>query len=126
MFESFTAGAERALWRADQLARRRGVNLVEPFDLLAALVAEAESRAAELLAECGVSADRLWAALSPEVLDFLSEFEEVEREDDGRPGAFAAQLLPLSPGLMLVLNEASMQARGLDRTREVGTEHLLA
>jgi len=102
------------------------VIVVEPLDLLAALAAEAESRAAELLAECGVPTDRLWAELESDVLGLLSEFEEVEREAGGRPGAASSQLLPYSPGLRLVLNEASMHARGLDRTREVGTEHLLA
>ncbi len=123
MFESFTSGAERALWRADQLARRRAAIVVEPLDLLAALAAESESRAAELLAECGVLTDRLWAELEPEILVFLSE---LEGEAEGRPATAASQLLPPSPDLRLVLNEASMHARGLDRKREVGTEHLLA
>lgn len=123
MFESFTSGAERALWCADQLARRRAAIVVEPLDLLAALAAESESRAAELLAECGVLTDRLWAELEPEILVFLSE---LEGEAEGRPATAASQLLPPSPDLRLVLNEASMHARGLDRKREVGTEHLLA
>jgi thiamine-phosphate pyrophosphorylase len=126
MFESFTAGAERALKRADQLARRRGAIGVEPLDLLAALAAESESRATELLAECGVPRDRLWAKLEPDVLGFLTEFEGVEHQAGDLLGVAASQLLPPSPGLRLVLNEASMHARGLDRTREVGTEHLLA
>jgi thiamine-phosphate pyrophosphorylase len=34
--------------------------------------------------------------------------------------------LPASPGLRLVLSEATLQARGLTRKREVATEHLLA
>ena len=34
--------------------------------------------------------------------------------------------MPISPGLRQVLNEAMAQARGSDRNREVGTEHLLA
>jgi thiamine-phosphate pyrophosphorylase len=126
MFESFTAGAERALRRADQLARRRGASGVEPLDLLAALAAESESRAAELLLECGVPRDRLWAEFEPEVLDFLTEFERGDRDPGVQPGAAAPPVLPPTPDLRLILNEASMQARGLDRTREVGTEHLLA
>ena len=69
MFESFTAGAERALGRADALAQRRGATLVEPVDLLAALSLEAESRAAELLAEFGVSAGWLRDALGPGIWD---------------------------------------------------------
>ena len=61
MFESFTASAERALKRAELLAKRRDARSVEPLDLLAALAAESESRAAELLVEFGVEMDRLWA-----------------------------------------------------------------
>jgi ATP-dependent Clp protease ATP-binding subunit ClpA len=102
MFESFTAGAERALKRADQLARRRGAIGVEPLDLLAALAAESESRATELLAECGVPRDRLWAKLEPDVLGFLTEFEGVEHEAGDLLGVAASQLLPPSPGLRLV------------------------
>jgi thiamine-phosphate pyrophosphorylase len=126
MFESFTAGAERAIKRAEELARHRGVIVVEPLDLLAALAVESENRAAELLSECGVLTDRLWAALGPEVLGFLTEHTECEREAASQVGATAPASLPPSPSLRLVLNEASMHARGLDRKREVGTEHLLA
>ena len=43
--ESFTASAERALKRADLLAKRQNASVVEPLDLLAALAAESESRA---------------------------------------------------------------------------------
>ena len=51
MFESFTASAERAMLRADLLAKRRRASIVEPLDLLAALAAEPETRASELLVE---------------------------------------------------------------------------
>ena len=63
MFESLTAGAERALTRAEWLARRRGADLVEPLDLLAALTVEVESRAVEMLIEFGAEIDRLREAL---------------------------------------------------------------
>ena len=46
--------------------RQRGAAAVEPTDLLAALVDEAESRAAELLAEFGLDPARVWAALGTE------------------------------------------------------------
>jgi thiamine-phosphate pyrophosphorylase len=121
MFESFTAGAERALGRAASVARRRGATLVEPLDLLVALSLEAESRAAELLAEFGISTGWLRDALGPGVW-------ADEPDDPPGPGAEtgSADSLPRSSALRLVLGEAVNQARGLDRSREVGTEHLLA
>ena len=65
ILESFTASAGRALKRADLLAKRQNASVVEPLDLLAALAAESESRACELLVELGVEMDRLWAGLGP-------------------------------------------------------------
>ena len=125
-FESFTASAERALKRADWLARRRGAAVVEPLDLLAALAAESESRAAELLVEFGVEMDRLWAELGPGFSSYLAEFEATGARARLRDAGRAPEALPVSAALRLVLNEATMQARGFDRKREVGTEHLLA
>ncbi len=124
MLESYTAGAERALTRAERVACRRGSKLVEPLDLLAALTLETESRAAELMAEFGLETSRLWAALGLELSEMLSEIEPVESgwpSDPERPARLAQ-----SSDLRLVLGEAMAQARGLDRRREVGTEHLLA
>ncbi len=125
MFQSFTASARRVLERADLLARLRDAAMVEPLDLLAALVLESDSQASELLAEFGVETARLWAALSPPA------WKELDR-----PGfALAYELSPdeppseplsLSISLRAVLNEATLSARGLNRKREVGTEHLLA
>ncbi len=66
-FESFTASAGRAMKRAELLARRQNSLSVEPLDLLAALAAESESRAAELLIELGVEMDQLWVRLGPEL-----------------------------------------------------------
>ena len=126
MFESFTASAGRALMRADRLARRREAPAVEPLDLLASLTAERESRAAVLLAEFGIETERIWAALEPEFLDLLAEFEERELDAEERLTEEAREALPFSAGLRLVLSEATMHARGIDRKREVGTEHLLA
>jgi len=125
MFQSFTASAERVLERANLLARRREGTLVEPVDLLAALVLESDSQASELLAEFGVESARLWAALS------RPAWEEVGSagyllESKPAPGEPRAQPLAFSIGLRAVLNEAVLSARGLNRTREVGTEHLLA
>ena len=67
IFESFTASAERAMLRADLLAKRRRGSVVEPLDLLAALASEPETRASELLVELGVEIDRLWDGLGPEL-----------------------------------------------------------
>lgn len=124
--ESFTASAGRVLKRAESLAKRQGSLSVEPFDLLAALAAESESRACELLIELGVELEQLWARLGAGIPEALAESEQGEAEDSAAGGTDPTRELPISPALRQVLNEATMQARGSDRTREVGTEHLLA
>lgn len=116
MIDSFTAGAQRALERAQARAIRRGASAVEPTDLLASLVDESESHAAEVLAEFGLNSERVWAALGTEGL-VLSE---------SAVSAMAAQNLPESPSYRAALNDAALQARAFDRGRPVGTEHLLA
>jgi thiamine-phosphate pyrophosphorylase len=124
MLESFTAGAERALARAESVARRRGARSVEPLDLLAALTLETESRAAELMAEFGVESSRLWTAMGPETLEIIAGSASLEPDFDSGPEPSGP--IPQSPDLKVVLSEAMAQARGIDRKREVGTEHLLA
>jgi thiamine-phosphate pyrophosphorylase len=123
MIESFTASAGRALGRAERLARRRGATVVEPLDLLAALVVETESQAAQLLVEFGLELTRLGLDLSPEDLA-VAEGSEFTADSSG--SRIAAGLLPLSSGLRVLFSEAALSARALHRTREVGTEHLLA
>jgi thiamine-phosphate pyrophosphorylase len=118
MLESYTAGALRALERAQARARRRGASAVEPTDLLAALVDEEESRASALLAEFGLDPGRVWGALGTSGLD-LSE-EQIGAEAEASPP------LPQSSGYRTALSDAALQARALDRGRAVGTEHLLA
>jgi thiamine-phosphate pyrophosphorylase len=125
MYQSFTASAERVLKRADVLARRRDGVMVEPVDLLAALVLESDCEASELLTEFGVEISRLWAALSP------STWKELEgaaplRECEASQSESPLEPLALSVGLRAVLNEAALSARGLNRKTEVGTQHLLA
>jgi thiamine-phosphate pyrophosphorylase len=117
MSEALTAGARRAVERAQVRAWRRGAVAVEPLDLLAALVDEAESRAAELLAEFGLDAETARQAFG---------LEEAEPALDSRTGETGAIALPHSPAIRVVLNDATVQARALDRVRPVGTEHLLA
>src|SRR5215471_5066463 len=104
MFESFTAGAERALGRAGSVARRRGAALVEPLDLLVALALEAESRAAELMEEFGVPTSRLWDAVGQGPWE---DEDEAWREDD----VPESEPPPRSDALRLVLGEAVNQAR---------------
>jgi thiamine-phosphate pyrophosphorylase len=126
MFESFTASAVRALERADQLARLRRASLVEPLDLLSALAVEWESRAVDLMVECGVEMARLRTALKLEVMESLMEPEGYEIRPVTSSNPSSVDPLPLSPLMRAVLNEATIQARAVDRKREVGTEHLLA
>jgi thiamine-phosphate pyrophosphorylase len=113
---SFTAGAQRALDRAQARARQRGATIVETVDLLAALSDESESRAAELMSEFGLAQDRVWHALGVGELA-LSESELA---------AFTEERLPQSSELRTALSDAALHARALDRERSVGTEHLLA
>jgi thiamine-phosphate pyrophosphorylase len=124
IFESFTASAERVMMRADLLAKRRRASSIEPLDVLAALAAEPESRASELLVELGVEIDRLWDGPGPELSRPLAGSEDDPGVDGMTPSPHG--LLPVSPALRLVLNEATISARGSDRRRELGTEHLLA
>ncbi|MEA2630027.1 MAG: thiamine-phosphate pyrophosphorylase [Chloroflexota bacterium] len=119
MREWYTAGARRALDRAEARARWRGAAAVEPIDLLAALVDEAESRAAVLLGEFGLDAVRARAVLGT---GEGPPTDEGEGTDDPA-GRFA---LPHSPDFRVALNDATVAARSLDRGRSVGTEHLLA
>lgn len=116
MIESFTAGARRALERAQARARQRGAEAVEPGDLLAALVDEPESRAAELLAEFGLDAPRVWDVLGTTSLEL----------DEDALARLTAEALPHSAAIRVALNDAAVQARTADRNRAVSTEHLLA
>src|SRR4051794_12876672 len=112
MFESFTAGALRAIERSEARARLRGASAIEPADLIAALVDEPENRAASLLDEFGLVAARLLAA--------LGQAESLPGGDDEAPA------VPQSAEFRSLLNDAANLARAFDRTRSAGTEHLLA
>lgn len=114
MSDHYTAAARRALDRAARRASQRGGDLIEPVDLLAALVDEPESRAAEILVAAGLEPVLLLhalGALAPSGADL----------GENQP----ASPLPHSHDLHAVLIEADHQARALDRTRAVATEHLL-
>src|SRR5262249_39890455 len=97
----------------------RGATAIEPIDLLAALVDEAESQAAVLLAEVGLDAVRALEALG-------TGAGPPTDEGEGRDDPAGGIALPQSPALRVALNDATVAARSLDRGRSVGTEHLLA
>jgi thiamine-phosphate pyrophosphorylase len=93
--------------------------------LLAALADEAESRAAELMAQFGLEPPRVLEALG------LEAFPPAAGSGTGQPEQAAEQSdgptkMPYSPALRALLLEARMQARAIDRAGDVGTEHLLA
>jgi thiamine-phosphate pyrophosphorylase len=113
MSESYTAGAHRALERAQARAKARAAERIEPADLLAALVDEPESRAVQLLREHGLEPERVF-----EVLDA----QPVSPQDQWAHGP----AIPHSPEYHSVLGDAALHARRVDRNRPVGTEHLLA
>jgi len=114
MFESFTAGALRVLRRAEARARARSGGSVELADLAAALADESESRASALLTEFGLSPEQLLVA-------FGLEIESPPDDEHGQ-----AESVPISTETRAALGDASNRAKAFDRTRSVGTEHLLA
>jgi thiamine-phosphate pyrophosphorylase len=117
MFDSFTAGALRALRRAEARARARSGGAVELADLAAALADESESRASELLAEFGLAPAQLLEALGLEV---------DPPSDEGADKAGQASTVPMSTETRAALGDASVRAKAFDRGQEVGTEHILA
>ena len=126
MYDAYTPGAQRALDRAQVRARARGGSSVEPVDLLTALVDEAESRAAELMAQFGLDPARVLNALGME--SEQSSLGSVLKMLPAKPDESAEVIMPLphSAALRAVLLDASMLAKALDRGLHVGTEHLLA
>jgi thiamine-phosphate pyrophosphorylase len=116
MEETLTPGARRAMNRAAARARARGAAAVEPTDLLAALMDEPESRAAELVAEFGLGPDGVQKALGVAPLEIADE------------GLHAAgdEAAPRSRSMRAVIGEATARARVDGRKASIGTEHLLA
>jgi len=126
MYDAYTPGAQRALDRAQVRARASGRSSIEPIDLLAALVDEAESRVAELMASFGLDPALVLNALGMEsgrsgLGSLLETLPAVPEESAG-----LSLPLPHSAALRAVLLDASMHAKALDRGLHVGTEHLLA
>src|SRR5437588_698696 len=97
-----TRARARATAGKSSAARRWGAEAVEPADLLAALVDEEESRAAELLAGFGLTPGRVWEALG------TSDLGPAVEED-------APPNLPHSTAVRSALNDAALHARALDR-----------
>ena len=125
MYDAFTRGGTAGLNRAESLARVRGGSTVEPIDLLAALTAEAESRAAELMVRFGLEPERVLVALG---LDAVDAIFELSNEDVGSVRIRRGKAMPIAQSAALrgVLADANMQARAVERGAEIGTEHLLA
>ena len=126
MYGAFTPGAQRALNRAESLARARGGSAVEPMDLLAALTAEAESRAAELMVRFGLEPDRVLMALGLDAVVAIFEPSDEDVAEASLSAAGNAMPIAQSAALRGVLADANMQARAVERGSEIGTEHLLA
>jgi thiamine-phosphate pyrophosphorylase len=115
MFESFTAGALRALRRAEGRARARSSESVTLGDLAAGLADESESRAAVLLIAHGLTPERALEALGVD----RDPPPESEAGSDSSP-------MPMAADCRLAIGDATTRAKALDRTQSVGTEHLLA
>ncbi len=115
MFESFTAGALRALRRAEARAKARSSPEVEPGDLASGLADEPESRASSLLAEFGLDPAAVAAALGM-----------ADAAPDEAEGIEPLEPLPISAEARSAIVEASTRARSANRVGGVGTEHVLA
>ncbi len=118
MLESSTAGVQRALNRAEARAHRRGAAAIEPVDLLAALVDESESQAAEILNGFGLDPSIVLASIGAKAWE--PSVEDLELAEP-----LPIDRLPISASLRTALTAASSRAHAVDRGRPVGTEHLL-
>jgi thiamine-phosphate pyrophosphorylase len=85
---------------------------VEPLHVLAGLVADEESRAYQLLIRHGANVTML-----ADRLDLAG--------GESPPSAVGAHLPPPSDETRVLIASAAALARAIDRSREVGTEHLL-
>ncbi len=120
MTDLYTPAAQRALDRAAFRAQACESDLIHPADLLAALVDEPESRAAEILLHAGLDADRLSLGLAALGLAATT----FDAPNDPEKGTATASV-PHSPDLRAALLEAAHLAHALDRTRPIASEHLL-
>lgn len=115
MFEAFTAGALRALRRAEARALARSSPEVEPVDLANALADEPESRASALLSEFGLDPAAVPTATG------MPPFADDE-PDGPRPDG----PVPLSAAARAALVDASTRGKATGVDGGVGTEHVLA
>ena len=107
MHQPLTPAACRALDRAAQISASAHSATIEPPHLLRSLVLE-ESRASEILADCGLAISQVDAAFP---------HKETDNAVDIQPAA--------SEQIELVVQEARHAAASQGRHSEVGTEHLL-
>jgi len=127
MDETFTPGARRAMDRAGARAFARGADAVGPDDLIAALVDEPESRAAELVSAFGLGPDAVREALGAPRLDEPDEggYGLLDERPSATAPASTSAPSP-SPAVRAVVAEAKLRARASVGWTSVGTEHLLA
>ena len=104
----FTAAAERALKAASGWTNGADHDLISPPELLLGLLAEAESRAAQMLAVRGVDTEAV-----------LARWPQVVASAEG---AITAEL---SPEVQDALSAASIELADFPRPLELATEHLL-
>jgi ATP-dependent Clp protease ATP-binding subunit ClpC len=109
MFESYTQRAKHVIMRSQQLALQMGHQVVGTEHLLLSLAAEEQGVATKVLAQLGLSAQRLHEQL---------------KEVMGKSSRPAGQGVPFSPRAKRVLEMAAEEARELDHNY-IGTEHLL-
>lgn len=107
----FTSAANRALERADDVARQTQSSVVEPIHLLWALLLE-ESRASEFLTGKGISG-ALLTPICPLPETYMPQ--DADRPDNR----------PQSEALQLVVLEARSQVALSGAQGEIGSEHLL-
>ncbi len=109
MWERFTARARRAVFHAEEDARRLGDRAISPEHLLLGLLHEADNIACQVLQQVGIAPDSLRELIEPQMT----------------PGnAPPNQKFQMTPRSKRVLDLAYSEARQLSNNY-IGTEHLL-
>ena len=109
MFSNYTQRAKHVIMRSQQLALQMGHQVVGTEHLLLSLAAEEQGVATKVLAQLGLSAQRLHEQL---------------KDVMGKSARPSGEGVPFSPRAKRVLEVAAEEARELNHNY-VGTEHLL-
>lgn len=109
MFEHFNEKAIKTVVLAQEEARNAGYNLVGSEHLLLGLIGEGSSVAAKILANQGLT---------------IQKIRQVIAETVGKGGGFSPQNIPFTPKVKSIFEQAFTEARNLS-INYIGPEHIL-